>query len=298
MLGHYFSAGAIPDPVVIAGVLPAPLESSRPRGWNGIVVERYRTNDVDVVARSSAVLVTVHLGPPVTLVQTRYKKADRRLITKGDITVTPPDECKGWRHRGPGDAVALWLAPALIRYSAAVAGGIRPERVEILDNFGTRDPQIEQLGMSLLSELECEGFGGRLYVESLASALAVHLLRRYSTAGAAVRPTATVLSSFKLRRATEYMNDNLGKGVALSEIAGALAMSPYHFARVFKQTTGIAPHRYLIERRVEYAKSLLRETGLSITEIAHRVGCTNQSHFSVLFHRATAMTPSMFRQQR
>jgi len=298
MPGHYFSAGAIPDPVVIAGVLPAPLESSRPRGWNGIVVERYRTNDVDVVARSSAVLVTVHLGPPVTLVQTRYKKADRRLITKGDITVTPPDECKGWRHRGSGDAVALWLAPALIRYSAAVAGEIRPERVEILDNFGTRDPQIEQLGMSLLSELECEGFGGRLYVESLASALAVHLLRRYSTAGAAVRPTATVLSSFKLRRATEYMNDNLGKGVALSEIAGALAMSPYHFARVFKQTTGIAPHRYLIERRVEYAKSLLRETGLSITEIAHRVGCTNQSHFSVLFHRATAMTPSMFRQQR
>jgi AraC-like DNA-binding protein len=50
--------------------------------------------------------------------------------------------------------------------------------------------------------------------------------------------------------------------------------------------------------RVEYAKSLLRETELSITEIAHRVGCTNQSHFSVLFHRATAMTPSMFRQQR
>ena len=50
--------------------------------------------------------------------------------------------------------------------------------------------------------------------------------------------------------------------------------------------------------RVEYAKSLLRETELSIAEIAYRVGCTNQSHFSVLFHRATAMTPSMFRQQR
>ncbi len=298
MLGHYFSAGAIPGPVVIAGVLPAPLESSRPREWNGIVVERYHTNDVDIVARSSAVLVTVHLGPPVTMVQTRSKKADRRLITKGDITVTPPGECKGWQHRGPGDCAALWLAPALIRDSAAIAGEIRPERVEILDNFGTRDPQIEQLGLWLLSELECEGFGGRLYAESLASALAVHLLRRYSTVGAAVRPTVTVLPSFKLRRATEYMNDNLSKGVALSEIAGELAMSPYHFARVFKQTTGIAPHQYLIERRVECAKSLLRETDLSITEIAHRIGCTNQSHFSMLFHRATAMTPSIFRQQR
>jgi AraC family transcriptional regulator len=279
-------------------MLPAPLESSRARGWNGIVVERYRANDVDVVARSSAVLVTVHLGPAVTMVQTRYKKTDRRRITKGDITVTPPGKSKGWQHRGQADFVALWLAPALIRNAATVAGEIRPERVEILDNFGTRDAQIEQLGLSLLAELECEGFGGRLYVESLASALAVHLLRRYSTAGAAVRPTATVLPSFKLRRATEYINDNLSRGVSLSEIACAVAMSPYHFTRVFKQTTGIAPHQYLIERRVECAKSLLRETDLSITEIAHRIGCTNQSHFSMLFHRATAMTPSIFRQQR
>ncbi len=298
MFGHHSSAGAIPRPVVIAGMLPAPLESSRARGWNGIVVERYRASDVDVVAQSSAALVTVHLGPPVTLVQTRSKKVERRLISRGDITVTPPGASKRWQHRGPGDCVALWLARALIRDSAAAAGEIRPECVEILDNFGTRDPQIEQLGLSLLSELECEGFGGRLYVESLASALAVHLLRRYSTAGAALRPTATVLPSFKLRRATEYINDNLGKSVALSEIASALAMSPYHFARVFKRTTGVAPHQYLIERRVECAKSLLRETDLSITEIAHRIGCTNPSHFSMLFHRATAMTPSMFRQQR
>lgn len=298
MFGHYFSAGAIPGPVVIAGMLPAPLESSRPRGWNGIVVERYRANDFNLVARSPAVLVTVHLGPPVTMVQTRCKKADRRRITKGDITVTPPGKSKGWQHRGQADFVALWLAPALIRNTAAGAGEIRPERVEILDNFGTRDSKIEQLGLSLLSELECEGFGGRLYAESLASALAVHLLRRYSTAGAAVRPTATVLPSFKLRRATEYINDNLSRGVSLSEIACAVAMSPYHFARVFKQTTGIAPHQYLIERRVECAKSMLRETDLPITEIAHRIGCTNQSHFSMLFHRATAMTPSIFRQQR
>jgi len=298
VFGRYSSVGAIPAPVVIAGVLPAPLESSRPRGWNGVVVERYRTNGVNVVARSSAALITVHLGPPVTMVQTRCKKAVRRHFTRGDITVTPPGKRKGWQHRGPADFVALWLAPALIRNAAAVAGEIHPERFEILGNFGTRDPQIEQLGLSLLAELGREEFGGRLYVESLSNALAVHLLRRYSTAGVAVRPAATVLSPFKLRRATEYINDNLGKGVALSEIAGALAMSPYHFARVFKQTTGIAPHQYLLERRVECAKSLLRETELSVTEIAHRVGCTNPSHFSVLFHRATAMTPSMFRQQR
>jgi AraC family transcriptional regulator len=278
--------------------LPAPVASSRQRRWNGIVVERYRTDDVNVVARLPLALVTLHLGPPVALVQTRHKQVYRRRINRGDITVTPPGEPKEWRHRGHAEFAALWLAPALIKRIAAEASGIKPERVEILHNFGTRDSQIERIGLSLLSELEHEGFGARLYVESLANELAVHLLRRYSTAGVAARPSATMLPGYKLRRVTEYMNDNLGKDVTLSGIARTLGMSPYHFARVFKQTTGLAPHQYLMARRVARAKSLLRETDLSITEIAHRVGCTSQSHFSVLFHRATAITPRMFRQER
>ncbi len=298
MFGHYVTTGVIPNPVVLAGALPTPLESSRRYGWDSIVVERYHTQSVNVVARSSAAQVTIHLGRPVTMLQVRCKTSDRRRISKGDITVTPPGKRKEWRYRGAADYVALWLAPALIRNAAAVAGEIHPERIKIRDDFGTRDPQVEHIGLALLAELECEGFGGRLYVESLSNALAIHLLRRYSSATVDVHTAATVLPSFKLRRATEYINDHLDKNVTLSELAGALAMSPYHFARVFKQSTGIAPHQYLLNRRVEQAKSLLRDTELPITEIAHRVGCTNPSHFSVLFHRATAMSPSTFRQQR
>lgn len=298
MIGHLVSTGAIPEPVVIAGALPAPIESSRRYGWDSIVVERYSARDVDVITKSPAALVTLHLGQAVAMTQTRCKTSDRRRLTRGDITVTPPDKRKGWRHRGPADFLALWLAPSLVRNAAALAGESHPERVELRYDFGTRDLQIERLGLSLLTELECEGFGGRLYVESLANALAVHLLRRYSTATLGVRTATTVLPSFKLRRATEYINENLGKNVTLSEIAGALAMSPYHFAHVFKQTTGVAPHQYLLNRRIEFAKTLLRDTELSITEVAQRVGCNSPSHFSVLFHRATTMTPRTFRQQR
>jgi len=108
----------------------------------------------------------------------------------------------------------------------------------------------------------------------------------------------STLPRYKLRRAVEYINNNLANDVTLCEMAQTLGMSPHHFAHAFKHTTGIAPHQYLIARRVARAKLLLLETDLPMSEIAHQVGYSNQAHFSTLFHRVSAMTPRMFRQQR
>ena len=78
-------------------------------------------------------------------------------------------------------------------------------------------------------------------------------------------------------------------------MAKAVALSPGHFAHVFREATGVAPHRYVLERRVDRAKVLLRQSDLPITEIADRVGCSSHSHFSVLFNRVTGLTPRQFR---
>jgi AraC family transcriptional regulator len=83
--------------------------------------------------------------------------------------------------------------------------------------------------------------------------------------------------------------------LTLSAIADAVALSPGHFAHAFRQATGVAPHRYVLERRVERAKALLRQSDMPITEIADRIGCSSHSHFSVLFHRITGLTPRQFR---
>lgn len=72
-------------------------------------------------------------------------------------------------------------------------------------------------------------------------------------------------------------------------------MSPFHLAHVFKEAMGVAPHQYVIQRRVERAKQLLAATELPIAEIALAVGCASQSHFSALFHRATGITPQCYR---
>ena len=294
-LGH--SSEVLARPEVVAGRLPAPIASSRTRGWSGLVVEHYRTDDIDVVIRSVAPLVVVYLGAAVNLVRPAALQFDRGRIHQGDITVTPPGDLIEWRARGPIDFVASWLDPVLVRNVAIEISNGHPDGMDLLANYGTPDPQIEHIEMSLLLELEHEQFGEGIQVESLAIQLAVHLLRRYSRFSTMMHSPAHALPASKLHRVNAFMNDNLGKDLKLAEIAAIVGMSPYHFARAFKQSTGLAPHQFLVARRIAFAKSLLRETDLPISEVAHRVGCPNQSHFSTLFHRSAAMTPRMFRQR-
>jgi AraC family transcriptional regulator len=102
----------------------------------------------------------------------------------------------------------------------------------------------------------------------------------------------------KMQQALAFIDSHLGDDLTLSYIAEALCVSPHHFAHVFRQAVGVAPHQYVIRRRVERAKELLDTTELPIVEIALSVGCANQSHFSALFHRVTGLTPHAYRAAR
>ena len=151
------------------------------------------------------------------------------------------------------------------------------------------------IGRHLLAALELEGPPARLLVESQATELAVHLLRRHCTAAIGERRPVSNLPPRKLQRVLDYIDANLRDDMALADLARVVAMSPGHFAHLFRQTVGLPPHRFVLEKRIERAKALLRDTDLPITEIAHRVGCASHSHLTVMFHRDTGVTPSDFR---
>ena len=91
---------------------------------------------------------------------------------------------------------------------------------------------------------------------------------------------------------------HLGERLTLVKIADELHLNPYHFAHVFKRTVGIAPHQYVMQRRMERAKQLLAQTNLPIVMIALELGYASQSHFSEAFHRATGETPLSHRLHR
>lgn len=101
----------------------------------------------------------------------------------------------------------------------------------------------------------------------------------------------------KLRHAAEYIDRNLRNRLTLAEIAAEVGLNPHYFARVFKQAMRQSPHQYILEKRVERAKVLLKTTELSLVEIALQVGIATQSHFTTVFHRLTGTTPREFREK-
>lgn len=161
----------------------------------------------------------------------------------------------------------------------------------------TEDLRLRQTLESILAELETGAAGWREVIRSLVNQLAVYLLREYINVRRSeeMELSRVGLVDRRLRRAVEFMHDNCGRELSLSEIAAAAYLSEFHFARLFKKITGFTPHAYLAGLRVERARRLLAESDLSIVEIGAAVGYASQSHFTKVFREATGLTPRAFR---
>jgi AraC family transcriptional regulator len=103
------------------------------------------------------------------------------------------------------------------------------------------------------------------------------------------------LPSCRLRRVTEHIQQNLDKDLRLAELAALVYMSPYHFARLFKGSTGAPPHRFVVRQRIARAAAFLATAELSILQISRMVGFRTPSHFTTVFRRVTGVTPRGFR---
>jgi AraC family transcriptional regulator len=174
--------------------------------------------------------------------------------------------------------------------------GVR-EDDDVRPRLGLRDPDIDAIMSKLRLELQFGGWSGRLYLESLGAVLAVHLLRNYAGARTArfARSARGGLDAPRLRRIIEFIDAHLGEEISLAELASVADLSPHHLASAFRMSTGIAPHRYLMERRIARGCELLSKSEASVTTIAHALGFASHGHFSESFRRFAGVTPSDFR---
>jgi AraC-like DNA-binding protein len=149
--------------------------------------------------------------------------------------------------------------------------------------------------LALRADLQDGSPAGRLYGESLATALAVYLQKRY----AAVTPKSFQwrggMPGIRLNRVLEYIRANIGEDLKLSALAEIANMSPHYFCELFKQSTGLSPHRYVLRAKIERAKEYLRDLRVSVFEASVLTGFADQSYFTKVFRRVVGVTPTEFR---
>ena len=109
------------------------------------------------------------------------------------------------------------------------------------------------------------------------------------------RGDVRALPARRLRRVTEYIQQNLDKSLSLEELAAVVCMSPYHFAHLFKYSTGVPPHRFVVRQRIAQARAWLARPELSIAQISRLVGFRTPSHFTTVFRRLSGVTPRRYR---
>ena len=217
----------------------------------------------------------------------------------GNLAVTSPGKSTEIRwDRGDGNGVEtihVSIDAALFHRFAAENFQCDPARVEIIDGFAQQDPLIASIVTSLGDQLRNPAKAERLFVDSAAQMLVAQLLHKHCAFPCAIPNGQTRLSARKLQLVKDYIDAGLATRLTLENIASSIHMSAYHFARIFKATTGQTPHAYLIRLRIERAQQLLRTSPATITAVAQRVGFASKSHFAATFLRLTGIPPHLFR---
>jgi AraC family transcriptional regulator len=183
---------------------------------------------------------------------------------------------------------------------------IDPERLPADAEIGFRDTAFEPrlfftdaalwtTARKILGLIDTPEGSGRLYAETLASALAIELVRLHRGHGKSASPARGGLAGWQRRTVCDFVNDNLDRDITLEELAALARLSPTHFCRSFTRSMGIPPHQYQVRQRIERAKQLLAESERSITDVALAAGYSASSNFATVFRRVTGQTPREFR---
>src|SRR5262245_55571635 len=278
--------------------LVAPTAASHRLGWTGLEAARFSDVAGTEFERPALThhLLILHTGLPDEL-DLRYADVKRhRPPPLGSVSVMPAGIPIRWRWRGTKSSLHVYLEPDLVERVAVETFGLDPAR-GVLPALDALDiPQLVGALRAVDAELTAGGVGGSLATESLANVLAVHLIRHITAPRRAVHGRDGTLPQGRLRAVLEYIEEHFDATPTLAEIAAVAGLNPYHFARQFKAATGLPPHQYVITRRVEHAKHLLREgTDLSLAEVAVRAGFYDQSQFSHHFKRLVGVTPGQYR---
>ncbi|MDP9009854.1 MAG: AraC family transcriptional regulator [Pseudomonadota bacterium] len=219
------------------------------------------------------------------------------VATPGTVHVTQPAVPVRCLFRGPYDVLHLHVPNNLIAECARDTIG-HPTPVLCSNGIPSKDVTVDALSRALLEADRIGSSFGQIYADCIGIAIIARLLSSTHRLATAERAKVGALSRWRLKRAIDYVEAQLGKPVSLADVASSAGLTRMHFAAQFRAATGMRPHEYLLRRRIERAQEMLAGTGMALVEIALSVGFQTQSHFTSVFKRYTGQPPRAWRESR
>jgi AraC family transcriptional regulator len=264
---------------------------------DGIVVER------DIEQPNSGIyrpgkqpprhIVVLHSGVPATLRWRFNGRSHEAFFSGGEAIINPAGLFVAPRWSEAVELLLMAIQPRFMNRIAREMGASRS--VELVPRFHFRDGLLEQLVRALVMEFELSELPDCVYADSLVHTLIAHLIKKYSKTRMRLQLSRHGLPHKSLARVVEFIDAHLNDNLSLRGIADVAGMSPSYFLTMFKRSVGLAPHQYLISKRIERARTLLTETRLPIVDIATQAGFADQSHLTRMMKRYTGLTPRRIR---
>ena len=275
-----------------------PILFSKRAEWTGFDIRHLRVLPGELVEQTYAAHeINVTLAGSI---KTQKHSGNGKWLTSSDeagsVCIIPAGQPTRAAWDAELECLTIMLNPAFVAQTALEQN--LSANIELIQTHERNDPLIQHIALALLAEADSNESFGRMYAESLAQTLILHLLKNYTPANHLQETVSGGLSGYRLRRAKEFINENLEEDLSLSEVAEAVGLSQYHFNRAFRRSTGVTPQQYLVSQRINLTKELLLNGDLTLVEVGIQAGFKNQSHFTTLFRKFTGFTPKAFREAR
>jgi AraC family transcriptional regulator len=262
--------------------------------WSGVVVER-GCNDVfhpvDVQIPFHYFALNCH-----ELLVYKFKNDRGEMETvqmeTGQIWVHPANV--PFTHEVNQHSEYLLVAIDPAKAAACVPELHRQGEWTFQSNRTSNDPRLKLLMETLEAEIKCNGENGVLFSDTLVTAISAHFYRNYGSVGSKVKKAVRKLSAERFKEADAFLRAHITENVSIDDVARTAGLSRFEFIRQFKAVTGIPPHQYLLNLKLEEARSRLRR-GMEIGSVAFDLGFADQSHFTRHFKARYKATPRQFR---
>jgi AraC family transcriptional regulator len=221
-----------------------------------------------------------------------------RHIRQGDSFVTRSRTPYEVRFRSPAgeelEAISIHLAVEPFRAALETVYARKANQVEVIDFFG-RDAALNHLCATCAELLTARVPGSSKIIADLTQLFATYLAEKYTSSASGQPEFRGGLPIRQLQKVGDYVTEHLAEEILVEALAQMVQLSPFHFSRVFKQSTGMTPLQFVTRERITRAQQLIRETSRSLIEIALDVGYSNPSHFAKVFRKVAGVTPTEFR---